>query len=271
MRRLLAGLFWTGLLLSQSTAQDWLAKGDAQFAKHDFAAAKQSFQQAIELDGHNFLSYRALGLAELELRDYNAAYRAWLKANELDSNDLRTKYYLGRLFYEADLPNEAAAWLRQVVTADPHDYAAQTYLGLSAAALSFDDTADGLYRKAIYESNQQQKPFSWAYLGLANLLIKRGDESQALTVLNETRERCPEPQALSLLGELLMKTSNKKQAEQVLREAIRLDPNLSRAHYRLALLLKAQGKNEEAKSEMEIFQRTKSQEAALPKPQALRK
>ena len=267
----MAGLCCAALAFSQTRVQEWLAKGQEQFSVHNFAAARESFQQAIKLDDRNFLAYRALGLSELELRDYNAAYQAWLKASELNEDDTRTKYYLGRLFYEADLPNEAAAWLRQVVTASPDDYAALTYLGLSAEALGFEDTAGELYRRAVDASNQANKPYSWAYLALGNLLVKRGEDSQARKLFNEAAQRCPEAHVLAALGDLLVKAGAKPQAELVLRRAIRLDPDLSRAHYRLALLLKSEGKEQESKSEMELFQRAKVKESSLPKPQALRK
>lgn len=258
-------------LFGQTTAQDWLAQGERQFKAHAFVDAKNSFLQATALDRLNFLSHRALGLCELELRDYNAAYREWLKALELSPDDTRTKYYLGRLFYEADLPREAAVYLRQVVERVPDDYAALTYLGLSAEATGMDDTARDLYRKAIYESNQQGKPYSWAYLALANLYVKRGDEGQARLSLMEAEERCPEAQALAMLGDLLAKEKEPARAEAVLRRSIALDPTLPRSHYRLALLLKADGKETESRSEMELFGQAKARQAALPKPQALRR
>ncbi len=259
------------LVFAQTSAQEWLARGQEQFSARDFAAARQSFQQATKIDERNFVAYRALGLSELELRDYNAAYRAWLKASELNKDDTRTKYYLGRLFYDADLPNEAAVWLRQVVTASPDDYAALTYLGLSAEALGFEDTAGDLYRRAVDASNQAHKPYSWTYLALGNLLLKRGEDAQARKLFTEAAQRCPEAHLLAALGDLLVKAGEKPLAESVLRRAIALDSDLSRAHYRLALLLKSEGKEEESKHEMALFQKAKTKESTVPKPQALRR
>ena len=270
-RLLLAGISCFAPVLAQTSAQEWLAKGQEQFSVHNFAAARESFQQAIKIDERNFVAYRALGLSELELRDYNAAYRAWLKASELNKDDTRTKYYLGRLFYEADLPNEAAAWLRQVVTASPDDYAALTYLGLSAEALGLEDTAGDLYRRAVEASNQAHKPYSWAYLALGNLMVKRGEDSQARKLFTEAAQRCPEAHLLAALGDLLVKAGEKPLAKSVLRQAIALDSDLSRAHYRLALLLKSEGKEEESKHEMGLFQKAKTKESKIPKPQALRR
>ncbi len=143
--------------------------GSKQFADHQFTEAKASFEQAIQLDRMFADGYRGLGLADLELKDYEGAYHAWLKAVELNPNDEKSKYCLGRLFYDADLPNESAAWLRQALELNPRDYQAMTYLALCAEALGFDDTAGQLYRKAIAESEAEHKPYSWAFLSLGEL------------------------------------------------------------------------------------------------------
>lgn len=270
-------MLWQATILLASTVQwlatvdSWLERGEREFAARDFASARSSFDQAIAASPNNFLAFRARGLCELELRDFNAAYRDWLKASELNADDLRTKYYLGRLFYEADLPQQAAVYLRKVVEQSPSDFAALTYLGLSAEATGYDETARDLYRKAIYESNSQSKPFSWAYLALANWQVKHGDEKAAIVTLTEGETRCPEAQLLATLGDLLSKSDDKAHAETVLRRAIQLDNSLSRAHYRLALVLKSSGQQEEARHEMQLFAETKGREAALPKPQALRR
>jgi Tfp pilus assembly protein PilF len=70
---------------------------------------------------------------------------------------------------------------------------------------------------------------------------------------------------------LLARSNQAEQAEQVLRQAIALDPNLSQAHYRLALLLKSTGRSQESKREMALFQQTKAAEDRQPKVTAFRK
>ncbi len=245
--------------------------GSRQFKDHQFAAARESFSRVIELDARNAKAYRALGMADLELKDYQAAYRAWLKAVDLDPRDETSKYYLGRLFYQADLANEAAAWLREALKIAPDDFKATTYLGLCAEALGYDDTAVQLYRKAVAESEAQQKPYAQAYLSLGNFLRKEGNDEQALAVLRQGAQKCPEAQELTALGELLARRNETRRAEEVLRQAVALDPKLSQAHYRLALLLKSLGRPDEAQSEMAAFQEAKAAEDRAPKITALRK
>ena len=239
--------------------------------QRQFVEAKTSFTRATELDAKYSEAYRGLGMTDLELKDYNGAYRAWLKAVDLNPKDEKSKYFLGRLFYEADLPNEAAAWLREALKLSPDNFQATTYLGLCAEALGLDSTAGPLYRNAIAESNAQKNPYSWAYLSLGNFLKKHGDEDQALRVLAEGAQKCPEAHELAAFGALLATHNQMQRAEQILRQAIALDPGLSQPHYRLGLLLKSTGRLEESKSEMNKFQQAKEQEEKNPKITVLRK
>lgn len=252
-------------------ATDWYALGTQQFSAREFVQAENSFQQAIAAGQNPAESYKSLGRAQLELKKYNEAYRAWLKAEALDPKDSQIKYYLGRLFYEADLPNEAAAWFRQALALAPHHFAAMTYLGLSAEALSYPDVALKLYRNAIAESIAAHTPYSWAFLSLGKLLQKRGEADEAFRILEQGARECPEPHELSAFGQLLLTRNQRDRAEHVFRQAIALDPSLSEAHYRLALLLESKGRSEEANTELEAFQKAKQQEQQVAKITALRK
>ncbi|HEX3684554.1 MAG TPA: tetratricopeptide repeat protein [Bryobacteraceae bacterium] len=271
---LLCFLLTVGILSAQVQAQkpqDFYNLASQQFTKDDFAGAKASFTRAIELDSLYAEAYRGLGMADLELKDYEGAYRAWLKAVDLNPQDEKSRYFLGRLFYEADIPNQAAAWLREALKLRPDDYQAMTYLGLSAEALGYDQTALPLYRKALAASKSQGHPYSWAFLSLANFLNKQGDEKEALSVLEEGSQKCPEAHELAALGELLAAHNDPQRAEQVLRQAITLDPRLSQPHYRLGLLLKSLGRLDESRAEMVKFQEAKRQEDQVPKITVIRK
>ncbi len=263
--------FVASLLFAQTSASEWLDLGRSQFTQRDFARARASFEHAVALDDRSIDAWRSLGLADLELKDYNSAYRAWLKAADRDPKEERSRYYLGRLFFEADLPNEAAAWLRQALAMQPSDFSAMTYLGLCAEALGYEDTALALYSNAVEGSTSAGKPFSWAYLSLGKMLMKRGETGKALNILTKGSESCPEAHELTALGELLASQKANAKAEQILRRSLSLDPNLSQTHYRLGLLLGAMGRNEEAHSEMALFQQAKETEAKAPKVTVLRK
>jgi tetratricopeptide (TPR) repeat protein len=250
------------LLASQVTgpAHSFYEQGSKSFLARDFARAKDAYTKAIAADPNYADAYRALGMTSTELKDFNGAYRAWLKAVDLNPKDERSKYFLGRLFYEADFPNEGAAWLREALQLSPDDFEATTYLGLCAEALSLDPTAGELYRKAIALSKTQNKPYSWAYVSYGKYLKKHGDDKSAIAILEEGVRLCPEAHELAALGDLLATHGDDKRAEGLLRQAIALNPGLSQAHYRLGLLLKSMGRLDESKAEMTKFQETKAQE-----------
>jgi tetratricopeptide (TPR) repeat protein len=237
--------------------QAWYWLGRKELNRHEFEKARRSAQTAIELDSHYANAYRLLGEADRELDDYDGAYRAWLQATKLNPLDAQIPYYLGRLFYETNQFNESAAWLREALRLAPGHFVAMTYLGLNAEALGLDATAEKLYAPAIQESKSQSQPFSLAFLSLAKLMRKQGNESEALNILEEGERLCPEAHLLATLGTVLASSNQIPRAKVVLRRAIEMDPSIPEAHYRLSLLLNAEGSREEARAEMELFRKTK--------------
>ena len=257
---------------SAADARGWFWLAQSQLYSKQFGESKTAIQRAIELDSKSAGNYRTLGEIELELKNYDAAYRAWVKANQLDPQDARTTYYIGRLFFEADFLNEAAAWFRETLKIAPKHFAAMTYLGMCAERLNMEKTAGELYAAAIHESKNQGKPFSWAFLSYAALLRQRGKEQEAFGILEEAEKICPEAHLLTLLGQMLAAANQPARAETVVRRAIDMDPAISGAHYRLALLLRARGQAAEAHAEMQKFQQAKeAEERNKLKVQAIRK
>ena len=196
----------------------WLAQ--TQLYQKQFSSARESITKAIAIDSKSAEALRTLGEIELEMKNHQGAYRAWIQANQLDPGDARTTYYLGRLFFEADFLNEAAAYFRQTLKASPRHFAAMTYLGMCAERLNMESTAIDLYRAAIRESKQQGKPFPWAYTALAKLLRQHGKEPEAVALLEESEKTCPEAHGLTILGQLLAAANQNARAEAVLRRAI---------------------------------------------------
>ncbi len=243
-----------------SDANGWYWLSRAQLLQKQFPEARTSIQRALHLSPKSYEALRTQGEIELELRDHDAAYRAWIAANKLNPRDAQTTYYLGRLFYEADFPNEAAVWLRETLRLAPAHFSAMTYLGLCSEQLADNDTALRLYREAIRQSKLQKAPYAWAYLSYAKILRVLGNDTEALAVLEESEKVCPEAHALSILGLLLVARQQTARAEAVLRRAIQLDPGISEVHYRLSLLLRSSGRNEEAQAEMNRFKEVKEVE-----------
>jgi tetratricopeptide (TPR) repeat protein len=248
----------------------WLSR--AQLLQRQFSEARTSIQRSLNIAPKSYEALRTQGEIELELRNNDAAYRAWIAANRLNPRDAQTTYYLGRLFYEADFPNEAAVWLKETLRLAATHFSAMTYLALCAEQLADNDTALRLYREAIHQSKLQKAPFAWAFLSYAKLLRQSGNDNEALAVLEESEKTCPEAHALSLLGHLLAAHQQTARAEAVLRRAIQMDSSISEAHYHLSLLLRSSARIEEAQAEINRFKETKEiEERNRNKISAIRK
>lgn len=240
-------------------ARGWFWLAQARLYDRDFERARPAIEQAIRLDAQSAPNYRTLGQIELERKNYDAAYRAWIRANQIAPGDPQTTYYLGRLFFEAEILDEAAAWLRQTLKAAPHHFAAMTYLGMCAERLGMEKTAVDLYLAAIRESKSQKRPYSWAFLSYAKMLRQLGKEQEAVAMLEEAEQICPEAHVLTELGQVLA-AANRERAVAVLRRAIAMDGTVPGAHYSLSLLLRRAGRSADADSEMAKFREAKALE-----------
>ncbi len=251
--------------------QGWYWLAQSALLQRQFEEAETSIRRAIELNPDSAAAQATLGKIELERGNHQAAYRAWLEAHKLDPKDATSTYYIGRLFFEADFSNEAASWFRETLKLSPNHYAAMTYLALCAERLNFEKTALELYPAAIRESKRQGKPFSWAYLNYAKLLRQLGRNKEAKSVLEESAKLCPEGHVLTALGQLLASENETAQAEAVLHQVIALDPGIPDAHYRLSVLLRKDGQEQQAEEELRKFEETKDADDKKLKIQAIRK
>ena len=243
---------------SDPTGWYWLSR--TQLFRRQFSEASTSIERAIHLAPNSYEAFRTKGEIQLELRNNQAAYEAWIAANKLNPGDAQTTYYLGRLFYEADFPKEAASWLQETLRLAPTHFSAMTYLALCTEQLPDSDSALRLYREAIKQSKLQKAPFAWAYLSYAKLLRQMGNDGESFAVLEEGERLAPNARSLALLGQLLMERKQLTRAESVLRRAIGMEPGIPDAHYRLSLLLKSTGRSAEAQDEMTRFKQAKEVE-----------
>jgi tetratricopeptide (TPR) repeat protein len=126
-------------------------------------------------------------------------------------------YWLARLDYDDQQFESAVRRLRNVTSASPAFTKAWDNLGLSLEGIGELDQAVASYREAVRLNRNGSAPSPWPPLNLGTLLMK--------------------------MGEL-------KGAEECLRDAVRYDPKLSKAHYRLGMNLHQQRRDTEAIPEL---------------------
>jgi tetratricopeptide (TPR) repeat protein len=129
------------------------------------------------------------------------------------------EYWLARIDYDEHKYQQAIGRLRAVTAADPASMRAWDNLGLSLEGAGEIDGAVASYREAIRLDREQNLHSPWPPLNLATLLTKTGEL---------------------------------KEAEELIREALRYESGLAEAHYRLGVNLRKQGRTEPAIAELRL-------------------
>jgi tetratricopeptide (TPR) repeat protein len=227
---------------------------NAAVAAHDYVAAEELLLKEIESDPHSARAARLLaylGSVYFLNHDYLNAAIAWKKSDAIaplgsdlqfslamayirisrpdwarpvleslsahDNKNALYPYWLGRVDYDAQHYSDATHRFQQAIVLDPT--MARAYDNLGLCYFYQNDTALAVknFNRAIELDRNAPRPSPWPYLNLG----------VALQFLGRTQE-----------------------AETDLREALRLDPQLAEAHYRLGNVLEHQGKLEAAVPEL---------------------
>jgi tetratricopeptide (TPR) repeat protein len=134
-----------------------------------------------------------------------------------DPRNTLYSYWLARTDYDDRKYDSAIDRLRAVTMSNPQFARAWDNLGLCLEATGKLDEAAASYREAIRLNREHNPTSPWPPLNLGSLLTKGGDL---------------------------------KEGEALLREALRYDPKLAEAHYRMGLNLHKQNRDEEAVAEL---------------------
>jgi Flp pilus assembly protein TadD len=130
-----------------------------------------------------------------------------------EPKNLTYTYWLGRLDYDDHEYESAVRRLRAVTAGNPEFARAWDALGLSLEGTGQLDEAVAAYEQAVRLNRKQAPPSSWPPLNF---------------------------------GTLLTKMDKLKESEELLREALQYDSNLSQSNYRLGVNLLRQEKDKEA-------------------------
>jgi Tfp pilus assembly protein PilF len=153
------------------------------------------------------------GLRHFEAREAPQALAALREAVALDPSSASYRDVLGLVFTQLRRPDLAREQFREAVAIDPELADAHFHLGVSLAELMEWPEAVAVYRKALALPTLTVPDLAYQNLGLA----------------------------LYHLGQYV-------EAEQALRFAVTLSPEMQAAYYHLGLVLVAEGRPDEAKA-----------------------
>jgi tetratricopeptide (TPR) repeat protein len=188
----------------------------AEFAAHDFSAARDHAQQLVQMDGGKAYPYQLLGDAQLELGDYDAATASFKKLAQLAPGELASETRLARLAaLRGDHAREREHYenaLRAALAAVPPTRETVAWcrwqLGETAFNAGNYETAEKAYRDALTTFPDYYR----ALVGLGRVRAARGDLTGAIEQYELATRLLPEPMTVAALGDLYQLAGRTKEA-----------------------------------------------------------
>jgi tetratricopeptide (TPR) repeat protein len=195
---------------------------------------------------------------------------AWLAAAQpavTNADRLAAIRNLGKAFYENPTTHkEAVAEFAKAVAMNPRDPKDRLNYGL--ALLRSGATKEGMAELERVQKEKPDIPHTWFNLGIQ--WKKFGETEKALTQIRKFVALAPnDPPGHYNLGVLLKQIGDMNGAVAAFRKTAELDPRLFGPHFQLFNLYRQSGKAEEAKKELEVFQRLKKEKEGEAVPEDL--
>jgi Tfp pilus assembly protein PilF len=157
----------------------------------------------------------------------------------------------------------AIAQYRKAIAIDPHLPGVHFELA-ELLRTSSDETikkeAEQEYRAALLENSQDEK----AVLRLAELDSQKGNTEQSYKEYTKAVELQPADAEAKLgLAKTLIAMNQTDMALALLEDTVKLEPTNATAHYRLATLYRKMGRVDDAKREVELYQKFKEMKEKL--------
>ncbi|MBI2453485.1 tetratricopeptide repeat protein [Candidatus Peregrinibacteria bacterium] len=224
--------------------QTLLAKVFNQVGEYDLAL--KLAQDVVKEKNDYRDAWILLGYACLNKKDYECALNAFLEANNLDSEKAETQYFLGLTFIGLNKNEEAAKYLKMAIENgfEPQVEAKEKLAQIQLEIGQFREAAEN-YEDVRKENPENLSNFTrpiWIYIE------ELFEPEKALNIAQEAIQTHPEnAMSFNLLGWALLENERYREAEQNLKYALQLDPNLSAAYLNLGQLAEKQGLIEKAK------------------------
>lgn len=231
------------LLFAMQTAPDalpHLKSCSESLQRNDVFAAVKSCKVAVGLDPQSAAAHFLLGQAYLAMRSASMVAEAkaeFQQALDIDDTLIWARFYLAKVYLDIGRPDKAKQELEQALQTRPGVPHFLSLLGEAERKLGSPEAAIALHRKALAADPKMNT--AHYYLALAQMDLKHEDE--AIAELEESlRSPYVAPDLYLTLGSLYAKRSRFREAEDLCRKAIALDPTRSEGYLNLAQLFNAQ-------------------------------
>ena len=222
-------------------------KGCAESLQRNQAQqAVRDCKEAVGIDGQSGPAHLLLGQAYLLMRSASmiAEAKAELQqALDLDPSLVWGRFYLAKVYLDTGRPDKAAAELDEALKTRPGVAHFLSLRGESERKLGHPEAALEWHRKAL-ASDPKMNTVHY-YAALAYMDLRREDE--AIGELEASLQSAfVAPELYLTLGSLYVQRKRYREAEDLCRKAIALDPSRSESYLNLAQLYNAQSLSSKA-------------------------
>lgn len=253
-------LAWVGLLGSQEQAprqvrgdvyarlkagSDYLQRGQAEQAIRELKAA-------VALDPQSAAGHMLLGQAYLAQRSLSlvAEAKAELQqALDLDPTLLWARFYLAKVYIDLGRNDRAKEELERGLAMRPNVAHFLSLLGEVNRKLGHPQLSIELNQKAL-EADPSMTPAHY-YMALAWMDLKKPDEA-IRELESAVQSQYVTPDMYLTLGSQYMQQRRYREAEEVVKKGIALDPTRPEGHLNLAQLYNVQGACDRALAELKL-------------------
>ena len=224
------------------TAEESFAKGVQLHQAGDILGAIEAYQDALAREPQRIDARSNLGAAYVRLGRYAEAVREYRRALEVDPGHAGVRFNLALALYKSGFVPEAAKELEQVLSLDPKHTAA--LLLLSDCRLQMGDEAGVIALLEPHEADLGQDRL-YSYL-MGTALLQRNELERGQVFIDRLfREGDTAPVRL-LMGVAHLRRKDPRSALAEFERAVQLDPKLPTVHSLHGLALMGSGRRADA-------------------------
>lgn len=242
--------------------KSWRAQyqiGYVYFRLHRLQQSVESLCQSLLLnngfaDSHKILAYDLNMLGRPDLAKSELA-----RAISLDPKSAESQYELGRILYEEGAYRPAIEHLEAARQIDKNAVRVYHNLGLAYGAVDEHGKAVENFEEGLQRNAARSQPSAWPLIDYASYLNRRNEFTRARELLQQAiKMDGPWDQAFDELGKACRGLGLKEEAIAALQKATATNSRKPEYHYALAQLYKQTGRVQEAKAELESYEKSQA-------------